>query len=48
MASMIQKILSETMDDRTDPAHFGFRKGEVPLNPYTYIGEYKKSMRKRV
>ena len=28
MASMIQKRLSETMDDRIDPAQFGFRKGE--------------------
>ena len=37
MASMIQKRLSETMDDRIDPAQFGFRKGNISLNPYTYI-----------
>ena len=28
MASMIQKILSEAMDDRIDPAQLGFRKGK--------------------
>ena len=27
MAGMIQKKLSEAMDDRIDPAQFGFRKG---------------------
>ena len=38
MASMVQKKISEAMDDRIDPAQVGFRKEEVPPNPYIYIG----------
>ena len=38
MASMIQKILSEAMDDRIDPAQFGFRKGKSTSQPiHLYI-----------
>ena len=40
MASMIQKRLSEAMDDRTDPAQFGFRRGRStaqPIHIYIYI-----------
>ena len=40
MASMIQKIISEAMDDRIDPAHFGFRKGvstSQPIHMYRRI-----------
>ena len=33
MASMIQKRLSEAMDDRTDPAQFGFRKARSTAQP---------------
>ena len=33
MASMIQNILSEAMDDRIDPAQFGFRKGKGTSQP---------------
>ena len=33
MASMIQKRLSEAMDDRIDPAQFGFRKGRSTSQP---------------
>ena len=38
MARMIQKRLSEAMDDRIDPAQFGFRKGRSTAQPiYIYI-----------
>ena len=33
MASMVQKILSEAMDDRIDPAQFGFRRGRSTAQP---------------
>ena len=33
MASMIQKRLSEAMDDRIDPAQFGFRKSRSTSQP---------------
>ena len=33
MASMIQKIISETMGDRIDPAQFGFRKRRSTSQP---------------
>ena len=33
MASMIQKRLSEAMDDRIDPAQFGFREGKGTSQP---------------
>ena len=33
MASMIQKRLSEAMDDRIDPAQLGFRKGRSTSQP---------------
>ena len=33
MASMVQKILSEAMGDRTDPAQFGFRGGRSTAQP---------------
>ena len=42
MASMIQKRLSEAMDDRIDPAQFGFRKGKStsqPIHIYRRIQE---------
>ena len=42
MASIIQKILSEAMDDRIDPAQFGFRKGKStsqPIHIYRIIQE---------
>ena len=42
MASMIQKILSEAMGDRIDPAQFGFRKGKStsqPIHIYRRIRE---------
>ena len=49
MAGMIQKRLSEAMDDRTDPAQFGFRRGRGTAQPiHISIGEYRKSMKKRV
>ena len=46
MASMMQKRISEAMDDRIDPAQFGFRKEKVHPNLYTYIEGYKKFMKK--
>ena len=33
MASMIQKRLSEALDDRIDPAQFGFRRGRSTSQP---------------
>ena len=42
MASIIQKILSEAMDDRIDPAQFGFRKGwstSQPIHIYRRVQE---------
>ena len=42
MASMIQKRLSEAMDDRVDPAQSGFRKGKStsqPIHVYRRIQE---------
>ena len=33
IASMVQKRISEAMDDRTDPAQFGFRKGKSTSQP---------------
>ena len=33
MASMIQKRLPEAVDDRIDPAQFGFRKGKSTSQP---------------
>ena len=33
MASVIQKRLSEAMDDRINPAQFGFRKGRSTAQP---------------
>ena len=42
MASMIQKRLSEAMDDRIDPAQFGFRKSRStsqPIHIYRRIQE---------
>ena len=33
MASMIQKRLSDAMDDRIDPSQFGFRKGKSTAQP---------------
>ena len=33
MASMIQKVISEAMDDRIDPAQFGFRSGRSTSQP---------------
>ena len=44
---MIQKRLSEAMDDRIDPAQFGFRKVRAHHSLYTYTEEYKKSTKKR-
>ena len=40
MASMIQKRLAEAMDDRIDPAQFGFRKSRSTsqlIHIYIYI-----------
>ena len=42
MASMIQKRLAEAMDDRIDPAQFGFRKSRStsqPIHIYRRIQE---------
>ena len=33
MASLIQKEISEAMDDRIDPAQFGFRKRRSTSQP---------------
>ena len=38
MASMMHKRLSEAMDDRIDPAQFGFTKVRAHHNLYTYTG----------
>ena len=51
MASMIQNIISEAMDDRIDPAQFGFRKGRSTSQPthiyiYIYIEGYRKFRKK--
>ena len=37
MASMIQKRLAEAMDDRIDPAQFGFRKSRSTSQPRQHI-----------
>ena len=45
MASMIQKTISEAMDDRIDPAQFGFRKGRStsqPIHIYRRIQEIRE------
>ena len=48
MASMIQKRLAEAMDDRIDPAQFGFRKSRNTSQPiHIYIEGYKKSTKKQ-
>ena len=48
MASMIQEILSEAMDDRIDPAQFGFRKGMSTSQPIHVYRRDKKSTKKQV
>ena len=50
MASMMQKRLSEAMDDRIDPAHFGFRTGRSTARPI-YIereGERERERERRI
>ena len=42
MASMIQNILFEAMDDRTDPAQFGFRKGRSTVEPIHIHGRIQE------
>lgn len=47
MASMIQKMISETMDDRIDPAQFGLRKRRStsqPMHIYRVIQRFTKRL----
>ena len=46
MASMIRKRRSEAMDDRVDPAQFGFRKIQVHITAYTHIQNITRNPRR--
>ena len=49
MASMIQQMISESMDDRLDPAQFGFRKGKSTsqlIHIYIYIYKITRNSRR--